>query len=164
MASWANKKATNHCFSLWKLQKTPIKIHQWDQQCGVIWPREKWLMHQSLSNSQHTRQKWTNPVLARLNCLPSPNPEELKSQKVKAFKPKKIKKNRWKRKKHRRNFIKKVVVWAFFYRRYRRGKQIEEIKKIVFQKIERILWEKKAEERQCCLQHACVIPQHLCIF
>lgn len=111
----------------------------------------------------HTaKMSQSGPRQTLLVCLPQTLKK--KSQKVKQSpNPRKVRKIGEREKKHRRNFIKKVVVWAFL-QRYRRGKQIEEMEKKQFAKIERILWEKKAEERQCCLQHACVIPQHLCIF
>lgn len=120
-------------------------------------------MHQQLSSSMsHGKNEPIGSSPDSTVCLSQTLKK--KSQKVKqSSNPRKVRKIGEREKKHRRNFIKKVVVWAFL-QRYRRGKQIEEMEKKQFAKIERILWEKKAEERQCCLQHACVIPQHLCIF
>lgn len=73
---------TNHCFSH---KKTPIKIHQWDQQCGVTWLKEKWLYASTTLPLHVTRQKGANQVLARLStvCLfPKPwRKKKIKSQK-----------------------------------------------------------------------------------
>lgn len=102
----------------------------------------------------HTaKMSQSGPRQTLLVCLPQTLKK--KSQKVKQSpNPRKVRKIGEREKKHRRNFIKKVVVWAFL-QRYRRGKQIEEMeKKIVCKDRKNSLGEKSRGEAM--LSSACL--------
>ena len=120
-------------------------------------------MHQQLSSFiTHGKNEPIRSSPDSTVCLPQTLKK--KSQKVKQSpNPRKVRKIGEREKKAPQKLYQKSGCLGFFGEVQERKANRRNGKK-QFAKIERILWEKKAEERQCCLQHACVIPQHLCIF
>ncbi len=132
---------------------TPIKIHQWDQQCGVTWPREKGFLqcteappHEELDQKKTQKNDTKRPPRFHLPdpLLAFPQPwrmEKIKTSKKKtAFNPRKQegKKQVVEGKKSTAETLSKKWLFGLFWLLLRRV-QVEESK-----------WRTKSEKKEVC--------------